>query len=54
MAEKLKGSAIFDVQLGTGIQASSKQLKMLRYGAIAATVLDGNLMNSVCVKDQHL
>jgi hypothetical protein len=51
--EEFKGSACLDGKLGSRIQPTSKELVVMGYGPRAAAVLDGDVVDSVGMQNEH-
>ena len=54
VAKELECSAVFDAYLGTRVQPSAKELKMLRNCSVTPAILNGSLMNAIGVEYEHL
>ena len=54
VAKEFKCNASLDDDLRAWVQSMLKELDVLRNGPLTATVLNGNLMNSISMEHQHI
>ena len=54
VAKEFKCNASLDDDLRAWVQSTLKELDVLRNGPLTATVLNGNLMNSISMEHQHI
>lgn len=54
VVKEFERSTGFDRDLRTWVQSAPKELDMLRNGPLTVTVLNGDLVNSIRMENQHI